>query len=141
MQLDLNTDPLPFEKAKFDFVVASEIIEHLHHPYQILGEIHRTLKDNGEFIITVPNIAALGKRVKLLLGGDPHAVYLPEEKDFHIREFTKGSLEKLLSFHGFRMESHEMLDLPAKNTVSKLIKKCFPSCKSHILYVAKKHYE
>lgn len=47
---------LPFEDAKFDCVVASEVLEHLKEEVllQALAEVSRVLKPNGAFIGTVP---------------------------------------------------------------------------------------
>ncbi len=49
-------DSIPFNDAQFDFVVASEVLEHLtsHERDAGLREIRRTLKPGGYFLGTVP---------------------------------------------------------------------------------------
>jgi len=39
----------------FDYVLATEVIEHTDNPWRALTEIHRVLKNNGILIMTVPN--------------------------------------------------------------------------------------
>lgn len=45
---------LPVECNFFDFVVMTEVIEHLHEPQKQIKEAHRILKNNGFLIVTVP---------------------------------------------------------------------------------------
>lgn len=46
----------PFKlKRKFDYVVASEVFEHLFCPMVTLNEIHKVLKNDGTFICSFPN--------------------------------------------------------------------------------------
>ncbi len=46
---------LPYQKHYFDFVIASEILEHLTDDLKALAEIKRVLKPNGLLAITIPN--------------------------------------------------------------------------------------
>ncbi|MFZ1082579.1 MAG: methyltransferase domain-containing protein [Candidatus Kryptoniota bacterium] len=45
---------LPFKTGSLDFVIASEILEHLNHPEDAAAEIHRVLKRGGKSIISTP---------------------------------------------------------------------------------------
>lgn len=49
-------EKIPFENETFDFIVASEVVEHLtdEQRHQGLAEIKRVLKKNGMFLGTVP---------------------------------------------------------------------------------------
>ena len=60
---------LPFENEFFDVVIAGEIIEHIYDTDFFLAEIRRLLKPGGKLLISTPNIASLGRRFFLLLGG------------------------------------------------------------------------
>jgi 2-polyprenyl-3-methyl-5-hydroxy-6-metoxy-1,4-benzoquinol methylase len=48
---------LPFPDCCFDTIVCSEVIEHLNKPEKILKEFERTLRPNGELVITTPNVS------------------------------------------------------------------------------------
>jgi SAM-dependent methyltransferase len=45
---------MPFADAQFDTVLATEVLEHCHHPLTVVKEIHRVLKKDGVFFFTVP---------------------------------------------------------------------------------------
>jgi len=52
---DLNQKKLPFKTNSVDYFVASEVLEHLFYPLDIIKELRRVLKSNGFGIITYPN--------------------------------------------------------------------------------------
>lgn len=54
-----NCQTLPFVQSAFDGVVASEVLEHLRDPLQILLQIHWVLRPRGFLLVTVPNLFAL----------------------------------------------------------------------------------
>jgi predicted SAM-dependent methyltransferase len=53
--LDLNEGELPFKDNSIDYFVASEVLEHLFYPLDIIRELRRVLKASGFGIITYPN--------------------------------------------------------------------------------------
>lgn len=50
---------MPFPAAAFDFVLATDIIEHVDRDDIALSEVHRVLKPGGHGLITVPAFASL----------------------------------------------------------------------------------
>ena len=48
-------EPLPFEDASFDAVVAGELFEHLQFPDALVAEIRRVLRPGGVVVGSVPN--------------------------------------------------------------------------------------
>lgn len=65
--------PLSFSDNFFDTVICTEVLEHLEKPQDLLKEIARVLKDNGDFLVTVPNDC---------LGDHPEHLHQWEERDF-----------------------------------------------------------
>jgi 2-polyprenyl-3-methyl-5-hydroxy-6-metoxy-1,4-benzoquinol methylase len=55
--------------AKFDVVVAIEVIEHVESPIGFLRNIRQLLAPGGVAVITTPNVDSLPARLKFLLGG------------------------------------------------------------------------
>jgi len=47
---DIHT--LPFEDERFDIILCTEVIEHLHSPHSAVAEMHRVLKCGGRLILT-----------------------------------------------------------------------------------------
>ncbi len=45
---------LPFEHSSFDYVISSDVIEHLQEPQKMLTEIKRAFNGKGKIIITTP---------------------------------------------------------------------------------------
>jgi len=45
---------LPFEDNSFDYIVSSEVIEHLKYPEKMLLEIKRVWNKKGKIIISTP---------------------------------------------------------------------------------------
>jgi SAM-dependent methyltransferase len=45
---------IPFENESFDYVLSTEVLEHIENPEKIIGEMYRVLKPEGEAIITIP---------------------------------------------------------------------------------------
>ena len=51
---DLNKS-LPFKKESFDIVTCIDSLEHITNVSQVFTEVHRILRPNGTFIVTIPN--------------------------------------------------------------------------------------
>ena len=49
---------LPLKDGIADVVVATEVLEHLHHPERLLREAKRVLRPGGRLILTTPNSKA-----------------------------------------------------------------------------------
>lgn len=57
--------------AQYRCVLAVEIIEHLHNPFQFLNSLRNVLADDGILILTTPNIESALSRLQILLRGTP----------------------------------------------------------------------
>lgn len=45
---------MPFQDSVFDYVICSEVLEHVPDPRRVLAEIHRVLRPGGKLLATVP---------------------------------------------------------------------------------------
>jgi len=94
-------EPLPFEDATFDAVVAGELLEHLRFPERLVAEARRVLRPGGVFIGSVPNSYRLKSRLRFLLGHPPEFADDPT----HLRMFGAADLLRLLAgFEETRIE-------------------------------------
>ncbi len=56
--LDLNL-PLPFKDKMSDFIIITEVLEHLQNPIFTIMEIYRVLVPGGKLFLTVPSFFSL----------------------------------------------------------------------------------
>ncbi len=47
---------LAFKDSSFDRIVCFEVLEHLSSPFKALKEFRRVLKNDGDVILSVPNV-------------------------------------------------------------------------------------
>jgi len=83
-------DPLPFDDASFDAVVAGELFEHLQFPDALVAEIGRVLRPGGVLAGSVPNAFRVQSRLRFLRGKPP------EDDPTHLRMFSPAALRRLL---------------------------------------------
>src|SRR5947199_10570037 len=61
-----DVEHLPLRNGLADFVVCTEVVEHLYRPARALGEIARGMRANGNFIGSVPSINTLVRFINVL---------------------------------------------------------------------------
>lgn len=132
-----DTDLQP-DLGAYDAVICSEVLEHLHHPENLLLTINSLLKDKGILVVTVPNgrgprelfvtrpvqaiesgriTGRLLRAVKRSMGYTGTTVQSSADDLRHVQFFTLGKLKRLASFSGFRIE---------KTVASNFIEQVFP---------------
>ena len=80
-----------FEEEEFDFVILSQVLEHIKYPHDMMKEISRILKKGGVLALAVPNFESLF--VKLLGVKDNSCLWVPE----HLNYFTERSLKHIVN--------------------------------------------
>jgi ubiquinone/menaquinone biosynthesis C-methylase UbiE len=78
---------IPFDAESFDLVVSFHVLEHVDEPEPYLVELARVCRPEGHVVIVTPNGA-----FRLAPGERPW-------NRFHVREFDRGELARLLSKH------------------------------------------
>ena len=92
-------EPLPFEGASFDAVVAGELFEHLQFPDAVVAEARRVLRPGGALVGSVPNAFRIQSRLSFLRGRPP------EDDPTHLHLFSPDAIRKLLAdFDDVRIE-------------------------------------
>ena len=98
VQADVE-EPLPFEDASFDAVVAGELFEHLQFPDALVDEIERVLCPGGVIVGSVPNAFRVQSRLRFLRGQPP------EDDPTHLRMFSPTAVRELLrGFENVRID-------------------------------------
>ncbi|MGH3103927.1 MAG: class I SAM-dependent methyltransferase [Gaiellaceae bacterium] len=84
-------EPLPFEDASFDVVVAGELLEHIRDPAGLAAESRRVLRPGGVFVASVPNGFRLKNRLRFLAG------LHPDNDPTHLHLFSPADVRALLA--------------------------------------------
>ncbi len=129
----------------FDGMIMGEVLEHFSHPRAILDQHLALVRPGGKIVITVPNMANLRARLKLLFFGQ-----FPDHNPQHLYYFTRRRF--LEEFRELPIQIVEILTflveltLPANELAARLerlvlspLKWVSPWCGSHLVAVVKKN--
>lgn len=89
-------------ERQFDYLVFSDVLEHLRDPTLILRSYLFFLKNTGKVIVSVPNVAAWNIRLKLFFGIFEYADSGILDRT-HLRFFTFKTAEKMLKESGLKI--------------------------------------
>lgn len=75
----------PFPTEKFDYIIANQVLEHTNNPTKFLKMISKRLKDNGQIILSFPNVNSL---TRIIFKNNWLHWHIP----YHLNFFTKKSI-------------------------------------------------
>ncbi|MBA4318825.1 MAG: hypothetical protein C0412_10530 [Flavobacterium sp.] len=101
-QRDLSSGEVAIEDEKYDYIIFSDVLEHLSRPDLILRGVGKYLKDDGRIIISLPNVARMEIRLGLLMGKFDYAPGILSED--HLRFFTRKRALKMIEKCGYEAE-------------------------------------
>jgi SAM-dependent methyltransferase len=96
---------------RFDAIVAADVIEHLKDPLGALERLRRFLKEDGRFVISIPNVAHGSIRLALLSGRFEYRPWGLLDST-HLRFFTRETFERLLREAGLDLVELRRHELP-----------------------------
>jgi len=104
----------PFELPTgrvYDYVVSSDVIEHLRNRTQLLRSARRYLKPGGRLIVSTPNIAIWFYRLSLLVG---RFEYGPKGvlDETHVHLYTRSTFRRAVERAGFHVVNEMVTALP-----------------------------
>lgn len=94
---DVEKDRFNFDDDTFEIVISIEVLEHLRDPSNYISEIIRVAKDGALVLMSLPNIASLASRVRLLVGMMPVAIAADPT---HVKFYRKKDIARLFSSYG-----------------------------------------
>lgn len=102
------TKKLPISNNSCDVFVCIDGIEHISRQFDFVKEVNRVLKDNGEFILSTPNISSIRSRLKWLATGHHHKYNVPLDENnpspfHHIGLISFPEIRYLLHTNGFKI--------------------------------------
>ena len=121
---DIVNEEIPKElkNTKFDYIIITEVLEHLMEPEKLLEKVKILMNKETELIITVPNVLFWKNRLKIFFGQFDYTETGLMDKG-HIHFFTWKSLQNMYGNCGYEtIETNH--HIPTRGT--KLIGKLFP---------------
>ena len=98
-QRNLYNPVLELSRRSYDYIVMSDILEHLPRPDLLLQDVSQYLSKSGFVIASIPNIARFELRLKHLFGKFDYA---PGIMSFdHLRFFTQQTIRQLFIQSGY----------------------------------------
>ncbi len=140
---------IPAVSGEYDLVIMCETLEHFDfNPIPVLLEVNRVLQESGVLYLSLPNLASLVNRVKLLCGRSIHnpvtdfAEQLAKMSNMivgiHWREYTAAELRELLDLSGFSIVSHEFFTTHRASLLARLAYALFPRLRPNQTLLARK---
>ncbi|MFC1769893.1 class I SAM-dependent methyltransferase [Nitrospirota bacterium] len=105
----ISFNTAPFLSEPFDYLILSDVLEHLSDPWSTLQRLVGLLRPGGKVIVSIPNIRNWRVLSKLIINDDWH--YQSDGiLDFtHLRFFTLSTSRDLLIQAGLNIEQHTSL--------------------------------
>ena len=126
--LNIEKENLPFPNESIDVILMNQILEHTKEVFWIFHEVTRVLKQKGNLILGVPNLASLHNRLLLALGIQPSPI---KTNSAHVRGFTKGDVVRFVQScfpEGYRIAGYGGSNFyPFPGFLAKRLAKAFPS--------------
>ena len=118
------------KNSGYDYVVFSDMLEHVENPGEILNNAFKLLSSNGKIIISFPNVGYFMNRLGLLFGNWNYTEEGILDKT-HLRFFTLETAKKLIksSDYYIRTINPEIPVIKAfwKRSIFTLLSKLWPS--------------
>ena len=146
---DIEREALPFEDESFDYLLFTEVIEHLRiNPVFTMSELYRVLKPGGTLMLETPNLYSLNGIYNFMVKGRAYAccnddIYTEFSKvdkiGFfgHIREYTTQELQLFLQKLGFKNIEAIYSD-GGKLVWTKPVYRFFPHLRSRVMLLGTK---
>jgi len=100
--MDVEKEPMPFGDRKFEVIVFGDVLEHLLDAQRVLMSFKQYLARDGVMVVSIPNVANLSIRLRLLLGRwdyQPSGIL----DEGHLRFYTRKTMRALFSASGLRI--------------------------------------
>src|SRR5262249_41242587 len=89
--------------ARFDLILALDVLEHLINPWSAMRRIHGLLKPDGALVVRIPNVSHCSVSLALLRGRWDYAESGLMDRT-HLRFFTEAGAKALVTSSGLVLD-------------------------------------
>ena len=159
---------IPMTDGSIDYIIFTDVIEHLYDPIYTLQEINRVSKLDALMILTTDNLTRFDALLALFRGYSCNVPLIHGNLFYngdwrpHFREYSREELFQLLKWSGFEVVEHQFYEIEfgqyrvfegklvrqdlrklslkgkIKNIIQKLVIKIFPYLRDNHIIVARK---
>jgi 2-polyprenyl-3-methyl-5-hydroxy-6-metoxy-1,4-benzoquinol methylase len=100
---DMNTIKAELKENKFNYIIFSDVLEHVYDPMDVLKNYLPFLHDEGKILISLPNTVNWLNRLRFLFGQFSYEMSGVMDRT-HIRFFTSKTAKNMLIASGCQIE-------------------------------------
>ncbi len=104
IQGDVETMEIPYAPEQFDYIICADVLEHLRDPAGTIKRFLPYLKENGHFIISLPNVRHFSVCLGLTLLGEFNYADEGILDRTHLRFFTLRTAKEMIESTGLRVQ-------------------------------------
>lgn len=90
------------DSGKFEVIVAADVLEHLYDPWTLLRELHPLLTDDGQVVVSLPNVGH-NAVISCLLTNDFEYRPCGLLDQTHVRFFGISNIQEMFETAGFKI--------------------------------------
>lgn len=118
-QADILTMDIHKFSNKFDYIIMSDVLEHIVDTDAALDRVYDWLKPGGQFLVSVPNISHISIIGQMLQGEFKYKDSGILDRT-HVRFFTNKEMEGLLKAHGLEIRKCRCTQIQCDSKLSAL---------------------
>lgn len=111
LEKDFWYEQLKMAGDAYDYIVILDVLEHIRNAEDVLRKLGTLLKEDGEILISMPNVAHNSVIINLL---NNRFIYTADGllDDTHVRFYTYRTFKNLLQKSGLKAVKKEMVQIP-----------------------------
>ena len=100
-------------QGRFDRVLLLDVLEHLLNPEELLQKVRPLLRDSGQVVVSLPNVANISVRLMLLFGIFDYTDRGIMDRT-HLHFYTRKTARRMLESQGYEIVEEKLTLIPVE---------------------------